>query len=228
LAGSDAGSGHIFTGSTGGKASRAKFINNIFEPVNGSYTFQASNNCDWYFAYNTFLQTPGLGCTAITWVGNLGVASAYPDCSGIHIKNMWQGSGSCSSDTFIGNQSLGLDANSRLTSSSPAIDAGETPSASDHCTGADVSSRDIDGTTRPQGAACDAGADEVISTGGGGTTAKTGDLNSDNLVNIFDLSILLSNYGKTKAQATNPACDLNNDSQINIFDLSILLSNYGK
>jgi hypothetical protein len=62
----------------------------------------------------------------------------------------------------------------------------------------------------------------------GGTTPKTGDLNSDNVVNIFDLSILLSNYGKTKAQASNPACDLNNDNVVNIFDLSILLSNYGK
>jgi hypothetical protein len=70
--------------------------------------------------------------------------------------------------------------------------------------------------------------DEDGSSTGGGTTPKTGDLNADSQVNIFDLSILLSNYGKTKAQASNPACDLNNDSTINIFDLSILLSNYGK
>jgi hypothetical protein len=87
-------------------------------------------------------------------------------------------------------------------------------------------STDFDGTSRPAGSLCDAGADEVA--GGTGGTPKTGDLNSDNAVNIFDLSILLSNYGKTKAQASNPACDLNNDSTINIFDLSILLSNYGK
>jgi hypothetical protein len=68
---------------------------------------------------------------------------------------------------------------------------------------------------------------QPISTSAG-TVSRTGDINADNVVNIFDLSILLSNYGKTKAQATTPACDLNNDSQINIFDLSILLSNYGK
>jgi hypothetical protein len=50
----------------------------------------------------------------------------------------------------------------------------------------------------------------------------TGDLNNDSHVNIFDLSIMLSNYGKTGTG------DLNNDGLINIFDLSILLSNYGK
>jgi parallel beta-helix repeat protein len=68
----------------------------------------------------------------------------------------------------------------------------------------------------------------ISSSPAGTPTPKTGDLNADSQVNIFDLSILLSNYGKTKAQASNPACDLNNDSTINIFDLSILLSNYGK
>jgi hypothetical protein len=59
------------------------------------------------------------------------------------------------------------------------------------------------------------------------SAAKVGDLNSDNTVNIFDLSILLSNYNKTKAQSSNPGCDLNNDNIVNIFDLSILLSHYG-
>jgi glucose/arabinose dehydrogenase len=58
-------------------------------------------------------------------------------------------------------------------------------------------------------------------------SSKIGDLNSDNAVNIFDLSILLSNYGITKAQASIPACDINNDNLINIFDLSVMLSHYG-
>jgi hypothetical protein len=61
-----------------------------------------------------------------------------------------------------------------------------------------------------------------------GPVSKTGDLNSDDLINIFDLSILLSNYNKTQAQSSNAKTDLNNDGNINIFDLSILLSNYGK
>jgi hypothetical protein len=59
------------------------------------------------------------------------------------------------------------------------------------------------------------------------TSTNTGDINVDGSVNIFDLSILLSNYGKTVAQSTNQACDINEDNTINIFDLSILLSNYG-
>jgi hypothetical protein len=53
-------------------------------------------------------------------------------------------------------------------------------------------------------------------------TTKTGDLNNDGQVNIFDLSILLSNYNTTNANA-----DINKDGTVNIFDLSILLSNYG-
>lgn len=59
----------------------------------------------------------------------------------------------------------------------------------------------------------------------GGTTppAKQGDLNSDSKVDIFDLSILLSNYNKT---GTNTA-DINGDNIVNITDLSILLSKWG-
>jgi glucose/arabinose dehydrogenase/PKD repeat protein len=55
-----------------------------------------------------------------------------------------------------------------------------------------------------------------------GAAPKTGDLNNDNAVDIFDLSILLSNFGSTNATA-----DINKDGVVNIFDLSILLSHYG-
>jgi hypothetical protein len=51
--------------------------------------------------------------------------------------------------------------------------------------------------------------------------SNEGDLNGDGVVNIFDLSILLSNWG-----ATGGIADLNNDGTVNIFDLSILLSNW--
>jgi hypothetical protein len=50
-----------------------------------------------------------------------------------------------------------------------------------------------------------------------------GDVNSDNKVNITDLSILLTGFGRAGTSA-----DFNGDGQININDLSILLSNYGK
>jgi hypothetical protein len=59
-----------------------------------------------------------------------------------------------------------------------------------------------------------------------GPTDPPGDVNSDNVVNIFDLSIMLSNWGRTGM--TPAQGDLNSDNAVNIFDLSILLSNWGK
>jgi parallel beta-helix repeat protein len=59
------------------------------------------------------------------------------------------------------------------------------------------------------------------------SSKKTGDLNNDGLVNIIDLSLLLSNYGRTRSQASVPACDINNDNIVNIFDLSTLLTSFG-
>lgn len=53
-----------------------------------------------------------------------------------------------------------------------------------------------------------------------------GDFNGDNTVNVSDLSILLSNFGKTSTSLL-PG-DTNGDGNVNIFDLSSLLSNYGK
>jgi hypothetical protein len=160
VAGSDAGSGHIFTGGGGG-ATNVKIINNLFEPVIGSFGCQCSNGAGWVMAYNTFLQAFSVGNTA-TWIGNLGVSDTT-GCSGTHVRNVWQGTGSCGTDTYIGASSLGLDATSHLQAASPAIDAGETPGASDHCTdAATVASLDRDGDTRPAGSVCDAGADERV------------------------------------------------------------------
>lgn len=50
-----------------------------------------------------------------------------------------------------------------------------------------------------------------------------GDLNNDNIVDITDLSILLSDYG-----TTNAAADINADGMVNILDLSALLSHFGQ
>ena len=52
--------------------------------------------------------------------------------------------------------------------------------------------------------------------------SKIGDINCDGAVNIFDLSILLSDWGTSSARS-----DLNHDGTVNIFDLSILLSHWG-
>jgi chitodextrinase len=66
------------------------------------------------------------------------------------------------------------------------------------------------------------------STAGGPLSATTlalkiGDLNNDGVVDIFDLSIMLSNWNST----TTPQYDLNANGTVDIFDLSILLTHYG-
>jgi beta-mannanase len=48
-----------------------------------------------------------------------------------------------------------------------------------------------------------------------------GDINYDGVVNIYDLSILLSEWGTNDANA-----DLNSDGTVNIYDLSILLAHW--
>jgi hypothetical protein len=58
--------------------------------------------------------------------------------------------------------------------------------------------------------------------------ALKGDINGDGTVSINDMSILLSNYGKTTSSSTNSNADINADGIINVLDMSILLSNYGK
>jgi hypothetical protein len=50
-----------------------------------------------------------------------------------------------------------------------------------------------------------------------------GDVNNDSVVNLTDLSILLSNYS-----TINASSDINKDGMTDIIDLSILLSHYGE
>lgn len=52
---------------------------------------------------------------------------------------------------------------------------------------------------------------------------KVGDVNADDLINVYDLSLLLSKWG-----TNDSACDLNKDNLVNVYDLSMLLSNWGK
>lgn len=58
--------------------------------------------------------------------------------------------------------------------------------------------------------------------------SNLGDINNDAKVDMTDLSFLLSNYGKSTAQLSDPDTDVDANGLVDIFDLSILLSNYGK
>lgn len=172
LAGSDAGSGHIFVTEASPSSTAATGFtlrNNIFEPVNGTYAMQVHSNvtnCSWTFAYNTMMQPFALTCNdnAATWIGNLGVA---PGCVGTHTKNVFQrpaGGSACGTDTFVtgpanGYGNLGIGTGGKLNAGSPAIDAAETPGGADFCTH-QLGAVDFEGTIRPQGTICDAGADE--------------------------------------------------------------------
>jgi hypothetical protein len=56
-----------------------------------------------------------------------------------------------------------------------------------------------------------------------------GDINNDDVVNIYDFSILAGSYGKSQGQSGfDDRADLNHDNLINIYDFSILARNYGK
>ena len=52
---------------------------------------------------------------------------------------------------------------------------------------------------------------------------RKGDLNSDGVVNVLDLSTMLTNWNVTGISIS----DLNSDSKVNVLDLSILLKNWG-
>jgi hypothetical protein len=153
VAGSDAGSGHIFTST---QPTGLVVRNNVFEPVNGTYAMQGSVGAGAVFAYNTFMQGIAADVPSSTWIGNLG---EFSGCDGTHTNNVWTGTGTCGSDTFVAAQDLGIGSAGHVAASSPAIDAAEPAGASAYCTH-ELGANDRDGDPRPRGSACDAGADE--------------------------------------------------------------------
>jgi hypothetical protein len=62
-----------------------------------------------------------------------------------------------------------------------------------------------------------------VATSGTCAKAASGDTNCDGLINITDLSVLLSHFSQAGS-----AADFNHDGTVNILDLSILLSHFGK
>ncbi|MCS7261143.1 MAG: S8 family serine peptidase [Anaerolineae bacterium] len=68
------------------------------------------------------------------------------------------------------------------------------------------------------------GAQKAAPSGSLGTiTLLAGDVNRDNLINIFDIAAVAGNYGKS-----DPLIDFNGDLMVNLFDLVIAAVNYGK
>ncbi|TVQ51819.1 MAG: hypothetical protein EA377_11505, partial [Phycisphaerales bacterium] len=61
---------------------------------------------------------------------------------------------------------------------------------------------------------------------GGNQFNPASDLNCDGVVNVFDLLLLLENWGACDDPGDCPA-DLNGDGQVNVFDLLSLLENWG-
>lgn len=152
LPGSDAGSGYIFSGTC--CPTNTRIIGNYFADNTGTTWAQHSTGGISLIAYNTFSGNDGAsGTGSAQWIGNLG-PQGQGTCNANRIKNVWGGSGSCGTDTFVGATDLQVDANTgKISAGSPAVDNGETT-----CTDAPT---DFEGTVRPQGAACDAGGDEL-------------------------------------------------------------------
>jgi len=60
------------------------------------------------------------------------------------------------------------------------------------------------------------------------TTYLSADINKDGKVNLTDLSILSTNYGKTGGAISPTRADINGSGKVDLTDLSILSSQYGK
>jgi hypothetical protein len=147
----DHGSGHFFSSTD---SDNLLVVNTRIEGRTASPWIQLHTDFSgdgWVFAHNTVTDTLGNALpTGTTLIGNFGVNMGCG--GGSNIGNVFSGAASCGSNTYIGATAFGLDSDLKLQAGSPAIGAAEL---SDYCPGTD-----FEGTARPQGADCDAGADE--------------------------------------------------------------------
>jgi len=61
------------------------------------------------------------------------------------------------------------------------------------------------------------------------TVVILGDLNSDGIVDIYDVVIIAIAFGSKQGDSNwNPLADLNNDGIVDIFDVVIVAKNFGK
>ncbi len=151
---------------------------------------------------------------AFVGIDNLGSSGAStPTCGDNSNISLGKVSNYGLSSTFPYTSTSNTNIDFHLKTTTAAKDL-VTPNTGDYAI-----STDIDGDTRPKGSSNDSGADEAISS----SSTKPGDTNGDNLVNIVDLSTVLSKWNTNFTSA-----DFNKDNTVNVFDLSILLTNYGK
>lgn len=108
----------------------------------------------------------------------------------------------------------------RLTSTSPAIGGGDPTN---------YPAQDIIGISR--GAIPDAGAYAFSSSSPPPppppTCTKAADINCDGSVNIQDVTVVLSNFGKPVAQASDPRADASGNGSVDIPDMTVVLSAFG-
>ena len=73
---------------------------------------------------------------------------------------------------------------------------------------------------------------QAITPGGNNVNFGTlleGDGVNNNIVNVFDLSLLASTFGKSSGDpGFDSRADFNHDGTVNIFDLSLLATNFSK
>lgn len=69
---------------------------------------------------------------------------------------------------------------------------------------------------------------EIVVEAPGEGEVLPGDLNRDGVVNIDDLTLVTSNFGRTASEASDQRADANADGIINIDDLNIVTSNFGR
>lgn len=165
------GSGHVFITTAPSNTWNPRNItirNSVFRgtPNNAIQVNANVTACvGWTIAYNSFDNDMIVkdGCASgnsVTVVGNAGPRPQTCHSGFTWTRNVWEwGSGTpCGTDTRV--TDLNLDADFKPNVGSGAIGGGETPAASDYCTGG-LGSVDFLAVARPIGSVCDAGAYEV-------------------------------------------------------------------
>jgi hypothetical protein len=238
LPGQNINSATIFIGGAGFATNETNltFENNFFgQPSDGQPLIDTNGQgaaCNTYIiqyntnATNNNLWTGGsANCTSqanVTVRGNLGKTSS--SCgNAVYDNNVWSNFAGCGGGD-LGNQTIALTGDGyHIPSNSPARGNGSSTicPATDH-----------DGDTRPT-TNCDAGADQYSSGTNPPppppppTCTRAADINCDGSVNILDVTVVLSNFGKPAAQATEPRADASGNGTVDIPDLTVVLSAFG-